>query len=89
VALNFPNSSIYAFTVFLRLLDEASLQFNADPEWGLSLLDKNELIDKQSPIDVAYFISGTNKLHWKSVRDFVSKRFDVLVELLKLQNFQV
>lgn len=72
-----------------RLLDEASLQFNADPVWGLNLLEKNGLIDESNATDVAFFILGTNKLYWKQVRDYVSKRFDVLTAIVALQNFQV
>lgn len=70
------------------LLDEASLQFNADPIWGLNLLQSHNLIDLSSSHDIALFISGTNRLYWKQVRDFVSKRFDVLASLTALQNFQ-
>jgi len=60
------------------LLDEASLQFNADPDWGLALLQKNEILNIEDPTEIAQFIHGTNKLHWKQVRDFVSRRYDVL-----------
>lgn len=81
-------SKPYSWKALYLLLDEASLQFNADPVWGLNLLEKNGLIDESNATDVAFFILGTNKLYWKQVRDYVSKRFDVLTAIVALQNFQ-
>ena len=97
------------------LLDEATVQFNADPKWGIALLaqagffsilsadwskygpirindrkpSQHNLIDPESPRDIGYFIHGTEKLHWKQVRSFLSKRYDILEEVTKLQSFKV
>ena len=76
-------------TIILSLLDEASLQFNADPDWGLALLQKNEILNIDDPTEIAQFIHGTNKLHWKEVRDFVSRRYDVLDALASNLDFKV
>jgi len=70
------------------LLDEATVQFNADPKWGIALLAQHNLIDPDSPRDIGYFIHGTEKLHWKQVRSFLSKRYDILEEVTKLQSFK-
>ena len=54
----------------------------------LKLIQHN-LIDPDSPRDIGYFIHGTEKLHWKQVRSFLSKRYDILEEVTKLQSFKV
>ena len=50
---------------------------------------QHNLIDPDSPRDIGYFIHGTEKLHWKQVRSFLSKRYDILEEVTKLQSFKV
>jgi len=77
-----------SWKAFYMILDEATVQFNADPDWGLSLLSQHDLIDPSSPKDIAYFIHGTERLHWKQVRSFLSDRYDILEQLTKLQNFK-
>ena len=51
--------------------------------------NQHNLIDPDSPRDIGYFIHGTEKLHWKQVRSFLSKRYDILEEVTKLQSFKV
>ena len=51
--------------------------------------NQHNLIDPESPRDIGYFIHGTEKLHWKQVRSFLSKRYDILEEVTKLQSFKV
>ena len=62
-------------------------------EWPIRISywkpSQHNLIDPDSPRDIGYFIHGTEKLHWKQVRSFLSKRYDILEEVTKLQSFKV
>jgi len=69
------------------LLDEATVRFNAQPEWGLALLHENSLLDKSSSTQIARFIHGCESLHWGRVRQYLSDHYDILEEMTKLRDW--
>uniref|UniRef100_H2YEC0 SEC7 domain-containing protein n=1 Tax=Ciona savignyi TaxID=51511 RepID=H2YEC0_CIOSA len=76
-----------SFKKLFLLLDEGSLTFNTEPEWGIRYLIDNCILDNH-PKDIALFFHSTNQLCWQKVRVYLRKRQDVLEEIFKLQNFK-
>lgn len=68
-------------------LDEATLTFNADPELGLAYLLKHDLVDND-PQEIALFLHTCKNIDIVKKREFLSKRQDILDEVMKLQNFE-
>lgn len=76
-----------SFKKLYLLLDEGSLSFNAEPDWGMKYLFENHiLID--TPSEIALFFHGTNQLAWQKVRQYLYSHNDVLDEMFKLQSFK-
>lgn len=67
-------------------LDDHSLLFNWNAELGIEYLLRDEILD-DSPKAIADFINSTNRLDRSQVRKFVTKRPEILDELIKLDNY--
>lgn len=76
-----------SFKKLYLLLDEGSLTFNAEPEWGIKYLLENSILD-DSATEIALFFHRTNLLCWQKVRLYLKSRSDVLDELIKLQSYK-
>nr|XP_026696392.1 F-box only protein 8 [Ciona intestinalis] len=76
-----------SFKRLFLLLDEGSLTFNTEPEWGIRYFVDNHILNDQ-PEDIAMFIHSTNQLCWKQVRIYLRKRQDVFFEIFKRQSFK-
>jgi len=69
------------------LLDEATVRFNAQPEWGLALLAEHDLLDCSNPAQIAHFIHGCESLNWSRVRQYLSSEYAVLEEMAKQRDW--
>lgn len=76
----------FSWKALYMALDEATLTFNADADYGLAYLFNHQLIS-DSLDDIANFIHTTNRLHRRRVRDLLSRRKDVLEVIIKLDNY--
>jgi len=76
-----------SFKRLFLLLDEGSLTFNTEPEWGIQYLVDNGVLEN-SGNHIAKFFHQTNQLCWKQVRIYLKKRLDVLEELIGLQCYK-
>lgn len=79
--------STLTFKKLYLMLDEATLTFNSDPHLGMAYLLKHQLVDNTAQ-DIASFLHTCRNIDVEQKRIFVSKRPDVLDELMKLQNFE-
>jgi len=70
------------------LLDEATVRFNAQPDWGLQLLDEHNLLDRTNSTQIAHFIHGCESLHWGRVRQYLSSHYNILDEMTKLREWR-
>ncbi|XP_033631748.1 F-box only protein 8-like [Asterias rubens] len=68
-------------------LDEGTLTFNADAQMGVEYFIRHALID-DTPLALAKFIHNTNKLDRFQVRQLLTKRQDILQELVYLDDYK-
>lgn len=76
-----------SFKRLFLLLDEGSLTFNTEPEWGIQYLVDNGVLENSGQ-HIAKFFHQTNQLCWQQVRIYLHTRLDVLDELISLQNYK-
>jgi len=76
-----------SFKRLFLLLDEGSLSFNTEPEWGIQYLIDNGVLENSGK-HIAKFFHQTNQLCWQQVRIYLKTRLDVLEELIELQNYK-
>lgn len=76
-----------SFKRLFLLLDEGSLTFNTEPEWGIQYLVENGVLENSGK-HIAKFFHQTNQLCWQQVRIYLKTRLDVLEELIELQNYK-
>ncbi|ESO08602.1 hypothetical protein HELRODRAFT_190783 [Helobdella robusta] len=77
----------FSYKKLYMQLDEATLTFNADPNLGIEYLLKNKLVD-DDPYEIACYLHTCRNIDIEKKRLYVSKRPDVLDEIMKLQNFE-
>ncbi|XP_076811360.1 F-box only protein 8-like [Clavelina lepadiformis] len=76
-----------SFKKLFMLLDEGSLSFNTQPEWGIQYLIEHGVL-KDDVKDIAQFFHFTNQLCWQKVRIYLRERQDILEEMIKLQSYK-
>jgi len=67
-------------------LDEGTLTFNFNAEQGMNYLISRGLV-RDSPLEVAKFIHGTESLARAKVRQYLQGRQEIVDHLVRLQNF--
>ncbi|XP_038055487.1 F-box only protein 8-like [Patiria miniata] len=81
------NEPGFCFMDLYMKLDEGSLTFNADAQMGLEYFIQNHIID-DTPLAIAKFIHNTNKLDRYQVRQLLTKRQDILQQLVYLDDYK-
>lgn len=77
----------FSYRELYQRLDDHSLLFNYNADVGIEYLLRDGILD-DDPKAIAYFINSTNRLDRSQVRQYVTKRPDVLDELIKLDNYK-
>jgi len=68
------------------LLDEGTLTFNSNAEQGMAYFISRGLV-RDSSLEIAKFIHGTDSLARAKVRQYVQSRQEVVDHLVRLQNY--